>query len=91
MAKKKKTVELPTTGPCAVCQGAMKHIRSIPAAAGLAPALHCFKCEVGDGHITAGPSAPIGSTRSGPLPFPIGCYAGAAAMRSRAARLRTFT
>ena len=46
MAKKKKTVELPTTGPCAVCQGAMKHIRSIPAAAGLAPALHCFKCEV---------------------------------------------
>ena len=35
----------PETGPCQVCTGAMKHIRTIPAA-GIMRELHTFICTV---------------------------------------------
>ena len=43
---KKKSVALkPTTAPCAVCAGQMKHVRTIPAA-GFMAAMHSFRCTV---------------------------------------------
>ena len=43
---RKKSIALkPTTGPCAVCAGPMKHIRTIPAA-GFMSEMHSFCCTV---------------------------------------------
>ncbi len=44
--KKKKLISVtPTTAPCAVCEGAMKHTRTIPAA-GFMSEMHSFRCTV---------------------------------------------
>jgi hypothetical protein len=43
--KKKKSAPKPTTGLCAVCQGEMKHIRTIPAA-GFMAEMYTFRCTV---------------------------------------------
>jgi hypothetical protein len=42
MSKKPKAPP-PETGPCQVCSGAMKHLRTIPAA-GIMRELHSFIC-----------------------------------------------
>ena len=44
--KKKKSIALkPATAPCAVCEGPMKHIRTIPAA-GFMSEMHSFRCTI---------------------------------------------
>jgi hypothetical protein len=45
MRRKRVEVPVPATAPCAVCEGPMKLVRTIPAA-GIMPALHCFSCDV---------------------------------------------
>ena len=43
--KRKSEAFKPTTAPCAVCQGAMKLIRTIPAA-GFMSEMYSFRCTV---------------------------------------------
>ena len=43
--RKKSKAPIPTTVPCAVCEGTMTFVRTIPAA-GIMPDLHCFSCSV---------------------------------------------
>ena len=43
--KKKLAAPEPTTAPCAVCEGPMKHVRTIPAA-GLMSEMQSFRCTV---------------------------------------------
>jgi hypothetical protein len=45
MKKKKTEVLKPATAPCAVCEGPMKHVRTIPAA-GFMTEMHSFRCTV---------------------------------------------
>ncbi|MET0671046.1 MAG: hypothetical protein ABWY66_13700 [Xanthobacteraceae bacterium] len=45
MKKKKSIAFKPSTAPCAVCDGPMKHIRTIPAA-GFMSEMHSFRCTV---------------------------------------------
>jgi hypothetical protein len=45
MRKKKVEAPEPSTAPCAVCEGIMTFVRTIPAA-GIMPDLHCFSCSV---------------------------------------------
>ncbi len=43
--KKKSEALKPTTAPCGVCEGPMKHVRTIPAA-GFMTEMHSFRCTV---------------------------------------------